>query len=54
MGVVSGCEHFTIGVTEAPAVDEATGDVNFAIDGLTGNVTFYVKEPRQARRVISR
>ena len=28
-GVVSGCEHFTIGVTEVPAVDEATGDVDF-------------------------
>ena len=41
MGVVSGCEHFTIGVPEAPAVDEATGDVTWDYQGLvTGTVSF--------------
>ena len=41
-GVVSGCEHFTIGVTEVPAVDKATGNVNWVYGrtGSTGNVTF--------------
>ena len=41
-GVVSGCEHFTIGVTEVPAVDEAIGNVDcvYGPTGSTGNVTF--------------